>query len=221
MTAVLWSSHFETELYSLHWGGLAGVRDQWSIILQLLPALAEQEESLGKISGDLQVVSEQREGRVFEQWPVTTDAARLQAVLAARTDAPEPVELPLHLEPLLWLPDDRLEVVDFDLSDDDVIAQVDLLPVDRLACDPHGLKAWRIQRQPVQMLTFCLLFGFDEAPTWVRLGIRTRCDLWRVTQLNGEPGAPYHRTNAAMLERSVEEIARATKAEITQRPPSP
>ena len=219
MTAVLWSSHFETELYSLYWEGLAGSKDQWSVLLRLLPAFAEQAGNLGKISGDLQVVSDRPDGRVFEEWPVTTDAARLQAVLSAQPDAPQPVELPLHLEPLLWLPDNSLDVVDFDLSDDDVIARAELVPVERVAHDLHGLKAWRLPRQPVKMLTFCLHFGFDEVPTSVRLEVSTRCDLWRTTQLNGKPGAPYHLANAALLQRSVEEIARVTKAEITQRPP--
>jgi hypothetical protein len=219
MTAVLWSSHFETELYSLYWEGLAGARDQWPVILRLLPALAEQAESLGKISGDLRVVSDRPDGRVFEEWPVTTDATRLQAVLSARRDAPQPIELPLHLEPLLWLPDNCLDVIDFDLSDDDVIARAELLPVERVAHDHHGLKAWRLPRQPVEMLTFCLHFGFDEAPTSVRLQVSTRCDLWRTTQLNGEPGALYQLANAALLQRSVEEIARGTQAEIAQRPP--
>lgn len=34
----------------------------------------------------------------------------------------------MRIEPLLWLPDDCLDVVDFDLSDDDVIAGAELLP---------------------------------------------------------------------------------------------
>jgi hypothetical protein len=71
----------------------------------------------------------------------------------------------------------------------------------------------------VQLLTFCLRFGFDEVPTSVRLEVSTRCDLWRTTQLNGEPGAPYHLANAVLLQRSIEEIARGTQAEIAQRPP--
>jgi len=220
MTAVRWSSHFETELYSLYWEGLAGSRDQWSVLLRLLPAFAEQAGVLGKISGDLQVVIDQPGGRVFEEWPVTTDAVRLQAALSARPDAPQPVELPLHLESLLWLPDNSLEVVDYDLSDDDVVARAELLPVEQVADDHHGLKPWRLPTQPVDLLTFFLHFGFDEVPTSVRLEVSTRCDLWRTTQLNGEPVAPYQLANAALLQRSVEEIARATKAEITQRPPS-
>ena len=219
MTAVLWSSHFETELYSLHWDGLAGARDQWPVILRLLLALAKQAESLGRISGDLRVVSDHPDGRMFEEWPVTTDATRLQAVLSARSDAPQPVELPLRLEPLLWLPDDCLDVVDFDLSDDDVIARAELLPVERVTVDHQGLRAWRLPRQPVEMLTLGLLFGFDEVPTSLRFEISTRCDLWRTTQLNGEPGATYHLANAALLQRSIEEIARSTNAEITHRPP--
>lgn len=219
MTAVLWSSHFETELYSLYWEGLAGSKDQWSVLLRLLPAFAEQAGALGKISGDLHVVVDQPGERAFEEWPVTTEAARLQAVLSTRPDAPQPVELPLHIEPLLWLPDNSLEVVDFDLSDDDVIARAELLPVEGVAHGFHGLKAWRLPMQPVKLLTFCLHFGFDEAPTSIRLEVSTRCDLWRTTQLNGEPGSPYHLANAALLQRSIEEIARGTKAEITQRPP--
>jgi hypothetical protein len=219
MTAVLWSSHFETELYSLYWEGLAGSKAQWPVLLRLLPALADQAVPLGKISGDLQVVIDQPGGRAFEAWSLTTDAAHLQAVLAARSDAPQPVELPLHIEPLLWLPDSSLDVVDFDLSDDDVIARAELLPVEQAGQDLPGLKAWRLPRQPVQLLTFCLRFGFDEVPTSVRLEVSTRCDLWRTTQLNGEPGAPYHLANAAVLQRSIEEIARATGAEITQKPP--
>jgi len=220
MTAVLWSSHFETELYSLYWEGLAGSKDQWSVLLRLLPAFAEQSGALGKISGDLQVLIDQPGGRVFEEWPVTTDAACLQAVLSARPDAPQPVELPLHLEPLLWLPDDCLDVVDFDLSDEDVIARAELLPVEHVAHELHRLKAWRLPRQPVDLLTFLLHFGFDEVPTSVRLEVSTRCDLWRITQLNGEPGTSYHLANATLLQRAVEEIASATDAEITQRPPS-
>lgn len=219
MTAVLWSSHFETELYSLYWEGLAGSKGQWSVLLRLLPAFAEQAGSLGKISGDLHVVVDQPGGRAFEEWPVTTDSACLQSLLSTRPDAPQPVELPLHIEPLLWLPDNSLEVVDFDLSDDDVIARAELLPVEDVAHDLHGLKAWRLPRQPVKMLTFCLHFGFDEVPTSIRLEVSTCCDLWRTTQLNGEPGAPYHLANAALIQRSIEEIARDTKGEITQRPP--
>jgi hypothetical protein len=219
MTAVLWSSHFETELYSLHWGGLAGSKDQWPVLLRLLTAFADQAVSLGKISGDLQVVIDQPGGPAFEVWPLTTDASRLQAVLSERSDAPQPVELPLHNEPLLWLPDNSLDVVDFDLSDDDVVARAELLPVEEAAHEFHGLKAWRLPRQPVRLLTFCLLFGFDEVTTSVRLEVSTRCDLWRTTQLNGEPGVPYHLANAALLERSIEEIARATGAEVTQKPP--
>src|ERR1041384_4245575 len=189
MTAVPWSSHFETELYSLYWEGLAGAAEEWAVILRLLPAFAEQEESLGKVSGDLQVVIDRPGGRVHEDWPVTTDAGRLQAVLSARRDAPQPVELPLHIEPLLWLPDDCLDVVDFDLSDDDVIARAELLPVHAPVHDHPGLKAWRLPKQPVEMLTFRLLCGFDEVLTSVRLAVSTRCDLWRSTQLSGEPGA--------------------------------
>jgi len=219
MTAVLWSSHFETELYSLYWEGLAGAKDQWSVLLRLLPAFAEQAGALGKISGDLQVVIDQPGGRVFEEWPVTTDAARLQAVLSARPDAPQPVELPLHLEPLLWLPDNCLDVVDFDLSDEDVIARAELLPVEHVAHDLHGLKAWRLPRQPVDLLTFFLRFGFDEVPTSVRLEVSTRCDLWRTTQFNGEPGTPYQLANADLLRRAIDEIALATNAEIAPRPP--
>ncbi|MGH9884286.1 MAG: hypothetical protein ACREBE_02080 [bacterium] len=219
MTVVLWSSHFETELYSLYWEGLAGAAEQWAVILRLLPALAEQEESLGQVSGDLQVVIDRPDGRAHEDWPVTTDAGRLQAVLSARSDAPQPVELPLQIAPLLWLPDDTLDLVDFDLSDDDVIARAELLPVEELVHDHQGLKAWRLPKQPVEMLTFRLLFGFDEVPTSVRLAVSTRCDLWRRTQPSGEPGASYHLANAAQLQRSVEEIARRTAAAIAQRPP--
>jgi hypothetical protein len=95
-----------------------------------------------------------------------------------------------------------------------------LVPVEQAAYAPHdGLQAWRLPRQPVKLLTFSILFGFDEVPTSVRLEVSTRCDLWRTTQLNGEPGAPYHLANAAILQRSIEAIARATGAEITQRPP--
>jgi hypothetical protein len=157
---------------------------------------------------------------VFEEWPVTTDAIRLQVALSARPDAPQPVELPLHLEPLLWLPDNSLDVVDYDVSDDDVVARAGLLPVEHVTDDHHGLKPWRLPTQPVDLLTFSLHFGFDENPTSVRLEVSTRCDLWRTTQLNGEPGAPYQLANAALLQRAVEEIARASDAEITQRPPS-
>jgi hypothetical protein len=88
-----------------------------------------------------------------------------------------------------------------------------------LARDLHGLKAWRLPREPVELLTFYLHFGFDEIATSVRLQISTRCDLWRTSQLNGEPGRPYQLVNADLLRKAIDEIALATNAEIAQRPP--
>ncbi|MEO7734615.1 MAG: hypothetical protein ABIY55_26905 [Kofleriaceae bacterium] len=220
MTAILWSSHFEAQLYSLSWQGLAGAKDQWSVLLQLLPGFANQADVLGPVSGELQVVIDQAGGRVFEAWPLTTDAARLQRLLSTRHDSPQPVRLPLNIEPLLWLPDDRLDVVDFDRSDDEVVAGGGLHAVERMSRDPSGLRAWRLVKQPVDLLTLAVSFGFDEAPTSVRLEVSTRCDLWRTLQLNGEPGAPWQLANAVLLQTSIEEIARTTRAEITLRPSS-
>jgi hypothetical protein len=219
MTATLWSSHFETDLYSLYWKRLAGTNEQWRVLLRLLPAFAAQAEALGEISGDLQVVTERPDARVFEQWVVTTDVARVQAILSERHDTPQPVGLPLRIEPLLWLPDNSLEVIDFDRSDDEVIARAELFPVEQSLSDPRALKAWRLRKEPVELLTFYLYFGFDEVPTSVHLEVSTRCDLWRTMQLNGEPGTPYQLANADLLSRAIDEIALATNAEITQRPP--
>lgn len=220
MTATLWSSHFKTELYSLYWEGLAGVSEQWRALMRLLPALAAQTVTLGEISGELQVVSGRADARVFEQWAVTTDADRIQALLSARPDVPQPVELPLRFAPLLWLPDGTLKVIDFDQSDDDVIGEAALLPIEQLHPGPHALKAWRLCREPVELLTFDLYFGLGEFATSLHLKVATRCDLWRTTQLNGDPGMSYHLANAGLLQRAVEEIARATNAEIAQRPSS-
>jgi hypothetical protein len=82
VTATLWSSRFKTDLYGLHWKGLAGVSEQWLVLQRLLRAFADQEETLGRISGDLQVVSGRPEAYVFEQWTVTADAETIQAQLS-------------------------------------------------------------------------------------------------------------------------------------------
>jgi hypothetical protein len=219
MTTTLWSSHFKTDLYGLHWEKLAGVSEQWRVLQRLLQAFAEQAKILGRVSGDLQVVSGRREARVFERWSLTTDAVPVDAARSERPDLPEPVEAPLRFEPLLLLPDDRLEVVDFDLSDDDVIAQAELLPVDGWPPEPDGLKAWRLRKQPVDLLTFDLDFGVGEFATTVYLEICTRCDLWRTKRLDGEPGEAHNVANAKLLACAVEAIARATRAEISLRPP--
>jgi hypothetical protein len=219
MTTTLWSSHFKTDLYGLHWEQLSGVSEQWLVLQRLLRAFAEQAEILGRVSGDLHVVSGGADARVFEQWTMTTDAATVQAALSARPDRPEPVEVPLRFEPLVLLPDDKLEVVDFDLSDDDVIARAELHPVEGWSPLPDGLKAWRLCKQPVDLLTFDLHFGVGEFATTVYFEIGTRCDLWRASRLNGEPGETHNVANAGLLARTVEAIAQATKAEISQRPP--
>ena len=88
-----------------------------------------------------------------------------------------------------------------------------------LEVDP-SLKLWRVAEAPVKLLTLDVVFHLDESAAGMLLQISSRCDLWCDTRLDGEPGAAHNLANAALLARAVEDIALATKAEITRRPPS-
>ena len=219
MTDTYWSSHFERELYELNWRGLSGSADLWRVVLDLLPAIGAQSRVFGSVVGAIRVARRAEGELAFEEWDVDADPAPLRRRLDSLEGVPDPIELPLRCKPALWLPDDRVQIIDYDDADYFTIGGATLAPVsgEREGC--LSLKLWRVLEAPVNLLTLEVVFGQDEPATGMLLQINSQCDLWSTTRLDGEPGAAHNVANASHLAQAVEAIALATGAEITQRPP--
>jgi len=220
MTETYWSSHFERELYELNWRALSGSAGLWRVVLSLLPAIGAQGRVFGRIDGTMRVARQAGSALAFEEWDVDVDPASLRRRLDAVADVPEPIELSLRCRPALWLPDDRVQIIDYDDADFAAIGDATIAPESSdLEVDP-SLKLWRVAEAPVKLLTLEVVFDLDESAAGMLLQISSRCDLWCDTRLDGEPGAAHNLANAALLARAVEDVALAAKAEITRRPPS-
>jgi hypothetical protein len=213
VTDTYWSSHFERELYELNWRGLSGSADLWRVALNLLPAIGAQSRVFGRVDGTIRVARQADGAPAFEEWDVDTDPASLRRRLAAVADVPEPIELSLRCRPALWLPDDRVQIIDYDDAGDATIAPES----SGLEGDPN-LRLWRVTDAPVKLLKLEVVFDLDESATGMLLQISSRCDLWCDTRLDGEVGAAHNKANASLLARAVEDVALATKAGITRRP---
>lgn len=216
MTDTYWSSHFERELYELNWRGLSGSADLWRVVLNLLPAIGAQSRVFGRVDGTSRVARRADGAPAFEEWDVDTDPASLRRRLAAVADVPEPIELSLRCGPALWLPDDRVQIIDYDDAGFATIGDATIAPESSdLEGDPN-LRLWRVTDAPVKLLK--VVFDLDESATGMLLQISSRCDLWCDTRLDGEVGAAHNMANASLLARAVEDVALATKAGITCRP---
>jgi hypothetical protein len=155
----------------------------------------------------------------FEEWDVDADPTSLRRRLDSLKDVPHPIELPLRCKPMLWLPDDRVQIIEYDDADYFTIGGATLALESGAREDDPSLKRWRILEAPVNLLSLEVVFDLDEPATGMLLQISSHCDLWCDTRLDGEPGAAYNVVNASLLARAVEDVALATKAEITRRPP--
>lgn len=218
MTDTYWSSHFERELYELNWRGLSGSADLWRVVLDLLPAIGAQSRVFGRVDGTLRVARRAEDAQVFEEWNVDADSASLRRRLDSLTDVPDPIELSLRCRPALWLPDDHVQIIDYDDADYCTIGGATLAPESGDFEDDPSLKLWRVVEAPVKVLTLEVVFDLDEPATGMLLQISSRCDLWCDTRLDGEPGAAHNLASASLLARAVEDVALATRAEITRRP---
>ena len=218
MTETYWSSHFERELYELHWSGLSGSADLWRIVLGLLPAIGAQGSVFGPVDGTCRVARRAAGTPEFEEWNVDADVASLRGRLDSFAGVPDPVELSLRCKPALWLPDDRIQIIDYDDADYFTIGDAKLVPASASFEGDLGLKLWRVLEAPVKLLTLEVVFDLNEHPTGMLLQISSPCDLWCDTRLDGEPGTPYNVANARLLARAVEDVALATRADITLRP---
>jgi hypothetical protein len=218
MTDTYWSSHFERELYELNWHGLSGSADLWRVVLNLLPTIEAQHRVFGRVDGTIRVARQAEGALAFEEWAVDADPASLRRRLGAVADVPEPIELSQRCTPALWLPDDHVQIIDYDDADFAVIGNANLAPESRdLQADPR-LKLWRVVETPVKLLTLEVIFDLDDSAAGMLLQIISRCDLWCDTRLDGEPGAAHNMANAGLLEHAVEAVALATKAGILRRP---
>jgi hypothetical protein len=218
MTDTYWSSHFERELYELNWRGLSGSADLWRVALNLLSAIGAQSRVFGRVDGTIRVARRAEGAQAFEEWDVDADPVSLRRRLDAVAGVPEPIELSLRCRPALWLPDDRVQIIDYDDAAFATIGDATLAPESSDLEGAPGLKLWRVAEAPVKLLKLEVVFDLDESATGMLLQISSRCDLWCDTRLDGEPGAAHNMANASLLECAVEEVALATKAEITRRP---
>jgi hypothetical protein len=117
MTDTYWSSHFERELYELNWRGLSGSADLWRVVFNLLPAIGAQSRVFGRVDGTIRVARQTDSAQAFEEWEVDADPESLRRRLDALAGVPEPIELSLRCSPALWLPDDRVQIIDYDDAD--------------------------------------------------------------------------------------------------------
>jgi hypothetical protein len=117
MTDTYWSSHFERELYELNWRGLSGSADLWRVVFNLLPAIGAQSRVFGRVDGTIRVARRADGAPAFEEWEVDADPASVRRRLDALAGVPEPIELSLRCSPALWLPDDRVQIIDYDDAD--------------------------------------------------------------------------------------------------------
>lgn len=217
MTDTFMSSHIDETLYFLVWEGLSAAADQWSVLFRLLPALAEQSWVFGRIGGTIRVARGSLETPTFEEWPINTvtDAAALRTHVDSLGELPRPLELPFRCEPLLWLPDDHVNVLDFDDSEFFSLGRATMSKVDGGTFSVPGLQSWRVHDGPVPLLSLEVTF---LTPHSAGLEVCSNCDLWRSKRLDGEPNPPHGEANARMLARSIDEIAAATGARIGQQP---
>lgn len=213
MTDTFWSSHIDDALYDLGWATPAGVTDQWPVLLRVLAALASQAPFFGTVSGKLRVANGEP-----DEWPVDTNSAALRERLASVSAVPEPIELTLSCEPLLWLPDDHVNVIDYDDSDLFSFGHATLSPEANEPDGVLGMRPWRLRKARVPLLSLEGSFGAAPFTTSMGLQVRSECDLWRSMRLDGEPNTPHGEANARMLARSIEEIAAATNARIRRQP---
>jgi len=220
MTETYWSSHFERELYDLNWRGLSGSADLWQVVINLLPAIGAQSRIFGRVDGTIRVARRADGAQAFEEWEVDADPASLRRRLDLLADVPEPIELSLRCRPALWLPDDCVQIIDYDDADYSNIGDATLAPAGGNFEGDPSLKLWRVLEAPVKLLMLEIVFDLNEPATGMLLQISSRCDLWCDTRLDGEPGATHNLANASMLARAVEDVALAAKAEITRRPRS-
>lgn len=218
MTETYWSSHFERELYELNWRGLSGSADLWRVVLSLLPAIGAQGRVFGPVDGTCRVARRVEGTHTFEEWDVDADPAPLRRRLDSLAEVPDPIELSLRCRPALWLPDDRVQIIDYDDADYAAIGDATLAPAGVDFDGDPSLRLWRVLKAPVKLLTLEVVFDLNEPATGMLLQISSHCDLWCDTRLDGEPGAAHNLANASLLARAVADIAQATKAGITRRP---
>lgn len=222
MVDTLLSERVEETLFRLSWVGLSGAVDQWAVLFRLLPALHGQRDVLGATSGTIRVALGLSDEPTFEEWPVIVgaDTRELHARVEACSEGARPLESPLTCEPLLWLPDDQIKLVDYDDTSDGpelwspgyaTISEV----VSTSLSAPSGLSLWRLHHAPVPLLSL-------EVTCWseteVGLWIKSNCDLWRPQRLDGEPNGPHGDANGRLLANSLAQVAAATGARLKIEP---
>ncbi|HWO21009.1 MAG TPA: hypothetical protein VNO30_19715 [Kofleriaceae bacterium] len=212
MTNTLYSERDDVYLVELAWP-TESPAEQWQKLLEVLAALDREAHALGALAGTLQV--ELGQGSPLAEWPAGTSTELREALRARASEVDaQPVELQLHAQPLVVLPDERLEVTDFDSPELWSPGPLPLAAVDDPA--PAGLRTWRIAGTPPQHSTgYPLVVRITgELSPWARrlsLDVRSRYDLWLPTRFDGTPN-PIGAANAELLANWFRRIAEATGA---------
>src|ERR1041384_3272841 len=221
MSETLLSEHIEETLCELSWETRSGIDDQWKMLFQLIVALSAQRRVLGAVTGSLRLSQGSIDAPTFEEWPIGADAdtSTLRARLDALDDRPWPVELRFDCEPLLWLVDDHVRLVDYDdvISDGPNLWSPGCATITEVADGTDrssSLRLWRLRHAPVPLLTLEAGFGTPSFATAMSLRFKSSCDLWRSKRLDGEPNIPHGQANADMLAQCAKEIAAATGAQL-------
>jgi len=219
MTETLMSARTDADLFELEWSNLDGARDHWVIAIRLLEAIHASARFLGTPRGELRIARGALDRPEFETWPIAcAPEARTDLLRRVETAAelPRPLEAVLACQPIVLLPDDRLEVVDFDSEE---LCSLGMVPLSRVPefASTAGLQAWRVVGGPEQwqresLLSLELSFGAPPFANALGLGFRSRCDVWRRTRLDGESTDPQLQINAALLHDCARAIAAASGA---------
>lgn len=213
MTATLWSSHTDDVLYDLGWKTPAGTADQWLVLQRVFAALAAQGRVLGTLRGKLRFAND-----VPETWDLDVNAVNLLERTESMSTMPEPMDLTLDCEPLLWLTDNHLEVIDYDDDEFFSLGPATITPEQIELHDEPGMHPWRLRSSRVTLLSLEGSFGLSPFATSMGLQVHSGCDLWRSVRFDGAPNQPHGEANARLLARSVQEIVASTGGRIRRQP---
>lgn len=215
------SSNVDEDLVTVQWTGLDGIALHWERLLGVLEALA-QADDLRDLSGHISVEPRAGGDEPLERWPVSLDAGGLEALRRRLSEAqrlwPEamPDEAILRSSAPLLLPlgVGEVRVIAWDLPDPEDLGPLPLAPETRVACPP-GYAAWRVRPDPETFEEDAPLYLVltSELSKWaqqLRLGLRSRYDLWRPHRFDGSSAAPTGTVNFERLRESMARIAART-----------
>lgn len=219
------SRNIDEDLVTVRWTGLDRIALHWERLLRVLEALAQASE-LRDLSGHLSVEPRVGGDEPLERWPVSLDVAGLRALRQRLNEAqrvwPEamPDEVVLRASALLLLPSgvSKVRVIAWDLPDPVELEPLPLEPETRVACPP-GYAVWRVRSDPGAFeedapLYVVLTCELSQWAQQMRLGLRSRYDLWCLRRFDGSSAAPTGAVNLERLRESMARIAARTDGEL-------